>query len=324
MRTNGSLGSEPERADIVMSGPEADPDALMAVERVVGPLTAVRWVAGVGGEGVFGCDGTWGTVALKYPAPVELTFYHTWAPLVAAHGVAMPAVLAQGQSGERPFLVLEWFPRPVDEGRDAPGRSGETLREKIRYLALLHQTDRPAVVPAAAELPARTAVVALEDVRAALALFSLPDANSLERLLRLSWPRVEGKHLLSGDPNRTNWGRRQDGTLVLFDWAEAGFGHPAYDLAILPGGLVDVPTLRGVVSAYLPTGLNSQNPEQWLAWAVTVRLATFLRFLAHWGRGELVPTARNGAKALCRSLPAWIEAVRPYAAPYGEEPLAAL
>ncbi|HEX7065056.1 MAG TPA: phosphotransferase [Bacillales bacterium] len=42
---------------------------------------------------------------------------------------------------------------------------------------------------------------------------------------------------ISGDPNPTNWGIRNTGKLVLFDWERAGYGHPAIDLAITMPGL---------------------------------------------------------------------------------------
>jgi thiamine kinase-like enzyme len=41
---------------------------------------------------------------------------------------------------------------------------------------------------------------------------------------------------LSGDPNPTNWGVRDNGDLVLFDFERIGYGNPAIDLAItMPG-----------------------------------------------------------------------------------------
>ncbi|MDQ0220379.1 hypothetical protein ELQ35_19985 [Peribacillus cavernae] len=41
---------------------------------------------------------------------------------------------------------------------------------------------------------------------------------------------------ISGDPNPTNWGVRNNGDLVLFDFERIGYGNPAIDLAItMPG-----------------------------------------------------------------------------------------
>jgi thiamine kinase-like enzyme len=41
---------------------------------------------------------------------------------------------------------------------------------------------------------------------------------------------------ISGDPNPTNWGIRDNGDLVLFDFERIGYGNPAIDLAItIPG-----------------------------------------------------------------------------------------
>jgi hypothetical protein len=42
---------------------------------------------------------------------------------------------------------------------------------------------------------------------------------------------------ISGDPNPTNWGVRDNGDIVLFDFERIGYGNPAIDLAITMPGL---------------------------------------------------------------------------------------
>ncbi|WP_051957339.1 phosphotransferase family protein [Bacillus sp. UNC322MFChir4.1] len=42
---------------------------------------------------------------------------------------------------------------------------------------------------------------------------------------------------VSGDPNPTNWGIRNNNQLVLFDWERIGYGSPVIDLAIIIPGL---------------------------------------------------------------------------------------
>ncbi len=323
----GDANSEERQARVRAPGNGADvlsPVARRALEQVVGSLEVIEPISGVGGPGVFFCRGARQASVLKYPAPVEVTFYKSWAQELAGRGQVIPALLAAGQDGDRPFLVLEWLPRSVDEAPEGSRPSDAVLREKIRYLAGIHQTKRPAIVPAAQTLPARTGAVPEDDLRDALALFASAEQRRLGELLALPWPRVQGASLLSGDPNRTNWGRREDGTLALFDWGQAGFGHPAYDLAILEGGLVGVPSLRRVVHAYLKLGTDGESADRWLAMAITARLATFLSFLANWRRGELVPEARPGADMLRGGILPWLAAARPHAAPYGEEPMARL
>lgn len=58
---------------------------------------------------------------------------------------------------------------------------------------------------------------------------------------------------LSGDPNPTNWAMRENGDLVLFDFEQIGYGHPAIDLAItMPGfGSVDGSLEKEIAQRYL-------------------------------------------------------------------------
>jgi len=43
--------------------------------------------------------------------------------------------------------------------------------------------------------------------------------------------------LVSGDSNAGNWGKRESGDLVLFDWERFDKGSPAIDLAPLIKGM---------------------------------------------------------------------------------------
>lgn len=43
-------------------------------------------------------------------------------------------------------------------------------------------------------------------------------------------------HLVSGDPNGSNWGLRPWGQLVLFDWERVGLGSAALDLGAVAYG----------------------------------------------------------------------------------------
>ncbi|EPW3921729.1 phosphotransferase family protein [Enterobacter sichuanensis] len=43
--------------------------------------------------------------------------------------------------------------------------------------------------------------------------------------------------LISGDTNAGNWGRRENGDVILFDWERFGTGSPAIDLAPLVKGM---------------------------------------------------------------------------------------
>lgn len=58
---------------------------------------------------------------------------------------------------------------------------------------------------------------------------------------------------ISGDPNPTNWGIRNNGELVLFDWERIGYASPAIDLAItIPSlGTLDKSLEFNIASTYI-------------------------------------------------------------------------
>ncbi len=66
---------------------------------------------------------------------------------------------------------------------------------------------------------------------------------------------------ISGDPNPTNWGIRNNNQLVLFDWERIGYGSPAIDLAIIIPGL-------GTVDKSLETSIANTYINFWKATSV--------------------------------------------------------
>lgn len=56
--------------------------------------------------------------------------------------------------------------------------------------------------------------------------------------------------LISGDSNAGNWGRRENGDLVLFDWERFGKGSPAIDLAPLVKGMGTKQTFIDLAERY--------------------------------------------------------------------------
>lgn len=67
---------------------------------------------------------------------------------------------------------------------------------------------------------------------------------------------------ISGDPNPTNWGIRNNNQLVLFDWERIGYGSPAIDLAIIIPGL-------GTVDKSLETSIANTYINFWKATSVS-------------------------------------------------------
>ena len=75
----------------------------------------------------------------------------------------------------------------------------------------------------------------LDDTTSALSSLQLPQVtqDSLKYIQSQSDALFNHDTLISGDSNEGNWGRRDNGQIVLFDWERFGFGSPAIDLAPL-------------------------------------------------------------------------------------------
>jgi hypothetical protein len=277
------------------------------------PMTLER-LSGVGGPGVIRITGPRGRAIVKFPVRQEASFYRRWAPLVRQRGLGVPRVYAEGAHGARPWVLME----ALDKTLTPPYRN--TLPDMTAYLARLHTIQQNPRQPTADDpLPVRPVTLSAQDIDDAATLWPEAARAHLVQWLRLPWPVLPtDMRLTSGDPNPTNWGFRDSGQLVLFDWSEAAWSHPAYDLAVLCGGLPEIALVEEVVDLYLkhadmpPPGSRAQ----WVAWVITARLVAFVWFAAWWSRGQLTEAARPGVSLLQDGLIDWIAMVRPATAAF--------
>ncbi|EGR1329813.1 phosphotransferase family protein [Vibrio cholerae] len=86
----------------------------------------------------------------------------------------------------------------------------------------------------------------------ALEALSLPRSSqsTIVSIQALSQVLFEHSCLISGDTNDGNWGIRQNGELVLFDWERFGYGSPAIDLAPLVQGLGSMDEYASIIERY--------------------------------------------------------------------------
>lgn len=86
----------------------------------------------------------------------------------------------------------------------------------------------------------------------ALEALSLPcsSQSTIASIQTLSHALFEHSGLISGDTNDGNWGMRQNGELVLFDWERFGYGSPAIDLAPLVQGLGSIDEYTSIIEKY--------------------------------------------------------------------------
>ncbi len=284
-------------------------DLRAAAAAITGEPMRVERLSGVGGPGVLCIAGPRGRAIAKYPVQREATFYRLWAPRVRQYGLGVPAVYAYGGSSTRPWILME----ALDATLTPPYR--DHLPDMVAYLARLHAIPWDGMSLDGPEaLPVRRVALSPEDIHDAAALWSQEAHESLIHRLHWPWPEVPASlQLVSGDPNPTNWGRRASNHLVLFDWSEVAWSHPAYDLAVICGGLPEIPVVEEVVDVYLASAdaPSSESHAQWVAWVITARLVAFVWFAAWWRRGQLTEAARPGLTMLQEGLVDWIDAVRP-------------
>lgn len=215
-------------------------DIRAAARLVTGEPMKRERLRGVGGPGVILIAGPRGRAIAKYPVRQEAAFYRSWAPLVRQQGLGVPEVYAQGGHGPREWILME----ALDATLAPPYH--ERLSDMTAYLAQLHTISRDRVPLTTGDpLPVRPVALSSEDIDDAAANWAEEGRESLVHLLHRPWPTLPtDTRLVSGDPNPTNWGVRASGQLVLFDWSEVAWSHPAYDSAVLCGGLPEVPWWR--------------------------------------------------------------------------------
>ncbi|WP_227317966.1 phosphotransferase family protein [Cedecea davisae] len=165
------------------------------------------------------------TIIDKCPVEeVEFSFYQYAAARLNQAGIDTPKLLSSDVILRK--LRLEYIPQKVEQTDIAND-------DVMAMLGRLH------CFPANSEWcyhPHRWSELALER---ALTLLGLPDCSAQQFRLLQKYSDVlfDYQSLISGDTNAGNWGRRENGELVLFDWERFGKGSPAIDLAPLIKGM---------------------------------------------------------------------------------------
>lgn len=166
---------------------------------------------------------------------VEISFYQHAAQQLS--GVHRPKLLAvQGND-----LFIEHIPHSLTLSEL------QATSEVYQQLSRIHQSQ---YLP---NFAVKEHCWKRSDTEAALASLKLPQVtqDSLLRIQRLSGALFDHKTLVSGDANEGNWGRRDNGQLVLFDWERFGYGSPAIDLAPLVSRMGTLSDYEFIVDHYL-------------------------------------------------------------------------
>jgi hypothetical protein len=253
---------------------------------------------------------TGSVVAKRAPHPTEIAFYQRAAPRLRAAGIALPDCDGIVAASDGDWLLLEDIP-PL---RMVAGAISPDQR-MVESLARLHAVSRDWTL----NLPPWT-VKAWTDALTQDALRLLPAAEAADLVPTLAALQRAARRLetpwcwISGDPNRTNWGERADGSLVLFDWERCRRGLPATDLAILIGGLGDSEVYADLARRYRVAWRDNARALPWssedLARDIAVAKAlTVVEFLALAARGAVRPAA-GLFPWLVDAAPSWLHAIR--------------
>ena len=173
-------------------------------------------------------------IVKKGASAVEMAFYQFAAGALA--GVNTPKL--RHASGNH--LVIEYIPHRITlDGLHANTSTFEQLA------CIHHSTYQP-------HFPVKTHSWDAGSTDSAMQVLNLPQVtqDSIRTIEQLSCELFNDKGLISGDTNEGNWGVRDNGELVLFDWERFGVGSPAIDLAPLVRGLGSVSEYESIIERY--------------------------------------------------------------------------
>lgn len=269
------------------------------------PSVPVEQLQGLSHNYVWRVVGTSTSFVVKAaPLPKELLFYQAIAPRLNAQDIATPQLLWADTSSQTAWFVLEDIPIPLPRTRWQADPDVLTLLKRL-HNATLDSVPLPLFVPAWTDALTHTA----------LTLLPISHRSSTKQILHTL--QMQSQHLfrtqcwISGDPNPLNWGIRQDGTVVLYDWERFGRGTPALDLAITVPGLGNWPAFEQVARQYVDAqpsaytdGITIATLTREIAYA---KVWNVVEFLAMVSAGEVEQT--EGVLALVQQLPEWLDTI---------------
>lgn len=278
----------------------------------LGEPLGIEAANGMSGADVWRANYAGGSVIVKSSArETESRFYEQVAPQLQAGGVAMPSLQYSLHERERHWIVIEALPHllsgsAADHAPDA---------DLLGMLARLHAVTRDGSF----DLPTVGGAYSWREETTAAALTWFEERQRAALKSRLTLLQAEGQRLwqpwcwISGDPSPANWGRREDGSLALFDWELFRLGLPAIDIAITVSGLAGKEAFQAAALLYrrqwsetaseeLPWSLDEMVEDMTLA-----KLWTAVAMLAAQAQGSArVPSIY--IERLVAQLPGWIDA----------------
>ncbi len=240
----------------------------------------------------------------------ERSFYERIAPVLREAGVPIPLLEWSGSSEGNHWLVLEDLPAELDS---PAGQAWTPDPRMMNVLARLHLATRDLALDL--EPPG---IRWTESVSEQAAECFPPQVRSpvMERFgaLQDQWSSLPtGWCWISGDPSRPNWGMRNNGEAMLFDWELFRRGAPWEDLAPMVPGLPQREQFDACALAYREAigscGEAFPWDIDWFARAMAVaKVATVVTLLAANAGGRAHVPAEYVADLVAR-VPPWLESL---------------
>ena len=224
---------------------------------------------------------------------VERAFYLTAAKTLSERGVLSPRLI----QADADSIVIEYIPHSV--ALEELTHSSQVFSQ----IAAIHQT------PISSDWTLKQHRWSYHALRTAFQLLSLSsqEQNVLKKLQSQRHIIFDYPTLLSGDTNDGNWGRRENGELVLFDWERFSKGSPAIALVPLIKGLVDEEAMLRIVDSYM--NVHKAMPREELFRHVIIAKAWIVVEVTNLLYERQKPQLQKYLDWFNANLPRWIRGV---------------
>lgn len=180
---------------------------------------------------------------------VEVAFYQHQAKPFNELGILVPELIDYDH--QQNTLRIEYIPHSVNQ---------EFLLEEPRVIEQLAKIHRLSPTSNGVYHPHQWTQPATSQALNTLKLDAKTE-RFFYQLQEQSGPLFNAKNLISGDTNAGNWGRRDNGDLVLFDWERFSTGHIAIDLAPLIEGMGTFDDYLKVAGKYVKCAEKGETTE---------------------------------------------------------------
>ncbi len=273
-------------------------------EETYPPLTNLEKLGGMSGSSVYRASfGNKLVILKKSQRSQESNFYKNIAPSLRGQGVAIPEVYWQGGADGLHWLALENIPRPLP--RERWGADPQVLA----ILGNLHRATLPPGLEMGKLYRPAWNDGMTENALTMLGLDSMRLAPVLRDWQEKTQALFKPPGLISADPNPGNWGLREDGSPVLFDWERFTSGSPAIDISIITPGLPGKADLHHNAGKYLEVNPNviDKTLDDFAEDVKIAKVWAVVEFIYDFATRPDTGIPRTTIEWLRQEMPGWLE-----------------